>query len=129
MQKVVILFATVILSACATSMTPSQFTERFPVETKSEYYDRAEANEALADSYCKLLVANRSYSAPIGFTVVDDVRNGARGVDEWVQLDGGNAYILNNFKWMTVDNYGSTQLIISFDTMLCSKESPGQMGA
>jgi len=42
-----------------------------------------------------------------------------RGVDEWVELDGGNAYVLTNYKWVTVDHYGSTQLHIEFDTMLC----------
>jgi hypothetical protein len=49
----------------------------------------------------------------------DDLRNGAKGIDEWVKLDGGNAYVLTNYKWVTVGNDGATQLYIEFDTLLC----------
>ena len=68
---------------------------------------------------CKYLVKGRNYVAPIGLTVKNDLKNGAAGIDEWVQLDGGNAYVLKNYKWVRVDDSGATQLHIDFDTMLC----------
>ena len=60
----------------------------------------------------------------MGFTVKDDLKNGAKGIDEWVLLDNGNAYLIKNYKWMTVGynpNNGSiaTQLYIEFDTYSC----------
>ena len=55
----------------------------------------------------------------MGLTVNGDLKYGAKGIDEWVELDGGNAYVLVNYKWVTVDEHGSTQLHIEFDTMLC----------
>ena len=65
------------------------------------------------------MVKGRNYVAPIGFLPKDDLRNGAKGIDEWVKLDGGNSYVLTNYKWVAVDNNGSSQLHIDFDTMLC----------
>jgi hypothetical protein len=65
------------------------------------------------------LVRGREYVAPIALTVKGDLRNAATGIDEWVKIDGGNAYVLISYKWITVDNEGSTQLHIKFDTMLC----------
>ena len=55
----------------------------------------------------------------MGMTVHGDVRNGSRGVDEWVGADSGNAYTINNFEWIIVDDEGATQLTIYFDTLLC----------
>ena len=47
------------------------------------------------------------------------LRDGAQGIDEWVKMDGGNAFVLINYKWITVDQNGATQLHIDFDTMKC----------
>jgi len=65
------------------------------------------------------LVKGRNYVAPIGLSAKDDLRKGAKGIDEWVNVDGGNAYVLISYKWVTVDLGGSTQLHVDFDTMLC----------
>jgi hypothetical protein len=119
MKYLVLVTATVALTGCATSMTPSQFMEEFPMATKSEFYGRADAKEALGNNTCKLLVAERRYVAPQGLTVDGDLHHGARGVDEWVRIDGGNAYGLDSFEWVTVGDEGGTQLIVYFDTLLC----------
>ena len=113
---VTMLFVTV---GCATSRTPSQFLDEFPEQTNSDFYDRLSGNTVVSNDKCKLLVKGRKYASPIGFTVNNDMKNGAKGIDEWVQADGGNAYILNSFEWVSVDDNGSTQLIIYFDTLLC----------
>ena len=128
---IAIVLAIVILAhtGCATSMTPSQFMAEFPGATKAEFYDRARAKHALLNNSCRLLVVSRSYAAPQGISVDEDLRNGARGVDEWVRVDGGNAFILNNFEWITTDQWGSTQLIVYFDTMLCETVTPRKIGA
>lgn len=55
----------------------------------------------------------------MGLSTKGDLKYAAKGIDEWVKLDGGNAYVLKNYKWVTVDHNGSTQLTIEFDTMLC----------
>jgi len=108
---------TTMLTSCATSMTPMQVYSTLPTLTKSKFITQAE--EAVNSKGCKYLVKGRSYTAPIGLTTKDDLKNGATGIDEWVKLDGGNTYVLNNYKWVTVDHNGSTQLYIEFDTMLC----------
>lgn len=114
-----ILFLTLLLSSCATSMTPTEVTNTLPNLTNAVFYNQTQAIEAKNSKKCKILVEGRNYNAPIGFTTKDDLKNGARGIDEWVKLDGGNAYVLVNYKWITIDQNGVTQLQIDFDTMQC----------
>ena len=116
---VAFLFMGLGCASLAPSLTPSQFNNKLPNETKADFYDSLTGNKAVSNGNCKLLVKGRKYVAPIGFTVNNDLKNGAKGIDEWVQADGGNAYILNSFEWVSVDDNGSTQLIIYFDTLLC----------
>jgi len=116
---IVVFVSVFVIFSCATSMTPIQFLENFPNSTNSDFYDRQSASEAISNGKCKLLVDGRKYTSPIGLTVDHDLQNGAAGVDEWVRADGGNAYILNNFEWISVGDQGTTQLLIYFDTMLC----------
>ena len=104
---------------CATSMTPRQFLGKFPNLTNSVFYDRPSANEAISSGKCKTLVEGRNYASPVGLTVYVDLQYGARGVDEWVQADSGNAYALNSFEWIHFARGGATQLFLYFDTMLC----------
>lgn len=110
------------LTSCAvfqTSMTPSQVNEVLPTLTKSKFISQMQAEKAIKTGKCEYLVKGRTYTAPIGLTVKGDLKNGAEGIDEWVKLDGGNAYVLKSYKWVTVDDAGSTQLYLKFDTMLC----------
>jgi len=106
------------LSSC-TSLTPLEVNNTLPTYTKSMFLTPKQAAEKQKDNKCKLLVRGRSYVAPIGLTAKNDLRNAAKGIDEWVELDGGNAYVLINYKWVSVDDDGSTQLHIYFDTMHC----------
>jgi hypothetical protein len=109
----------ILIVGCATSMTPSEFNNRFPKATTAKYFDRTVASGAIESGKCRLLVSGRKYTSPIGLTVVGDVENGAEGVDQWVEADQGNAYRIINFEWISVGDRGVTQLIIYFDTMLC----------
>lgn len=118
-QLTLIIGIAFLFASCATSMTPSQINDTLPTLTKSKFLSQSQADEATKSNKCKFLVKGRSYVAPIGLSVKDDLKNGAKGIDEWVKLDGGNAYVLTNYKWVTVDDYGSTQLYIEFDTLLC----------
>jgi len=112
-------FFLLIVSSCATSMTPIEINNTLPTLTVSKFITQAQANESTNTKKCKYLVKGRNYNAPIGMTTKDDLRNGAKGIDEWVKLDGGNAYVLTNYKWVRVDNGSATQLYIEFDTLLC----------
>jgi hypothetical protein len=116
---VAIIVTILFITSCATSMTPMQVNNTLPNLTKSKFISQAEADEKVKNSNCKYLVKNRTYVAPMGLSTKEDLKYGAKGIDEWVKLDGGNAYVLKNYKWVTVDNYGSTQLNIDFDTMIC----------
>ena len=109
----------VFVTGCAISMsmTPREFMEKFPHATKAEFYTLTDAHDAEMRGTCRVLVKNRSYAAPLGLTVDGDLENGARGVDEWIYSDGGNAFILRDFEWIYVP--GGTQLIVYFDTMIC----------
>lgn len=113
------LFFLVFLTSCTSSMTPSQVNNTLPTLTESMYYNQTQASAATKNNTCKILVKGRAYAAPIGFTVKNDLKNAAKGIDEWVELDGGNAYVLVNYKWLTVNDDGATQLYIDFNTMKC----------
>lgn|SRR5690606_15447897 len=107
-----------LLNSCA-SMTPIQVNNNLPSLTKSHYIKQSEVESIIERGNCRYLVKSREYVAPVGITAKNDLKNAARGIDEWVQLDGGNAYLLKNFKWVTVDDSGSTQLHVEFATLLC----------
>ena len=111
--------AVFFFASCATSMYPTQVYNTQPTLTKSKFIPQSQAEEAIKTNRCKYLVKGRNYTAPMGLTVNGDLKYGAKGIDEWVELDGGNAYVLVSYKWVTVDHHGSTQLHIEFDTMLC----------
>jgi len=100
-------------------MTPTEVSNTLPTLTKSIFYNQAQATKAINSNKCKLLVKARNYVAPIGITAKDDLRNGAKGIDEWVEMDGGNAFILINYRWETIGDDGSSQLHVDFDTMKC----------
>ena len=120
----------VFVTGCAMSMTPKEFMEKFPQVTKAKFYSLTDARDAEMQGTCRILVKDRSYTAPLGLTVNGDLENGARGVDEWIYLDGGNAFILKDFEWIHVPE--GTQLIVYFDTMICGgaqKVKSKQIGA
>lgn len=100
-------------------MSPTKVNETLPTLTKAKFISQIEAQEAIESGKCKLLVKGRNYNAPIALSVKGDLRNGAKGIDEWVEIDGGNSYSLINYKWVTVNDMGSTQLQVEFDTLLC----------
>jgi hypothetical protein len=115
----VIVVILISLTSCATSMSPVMVNNTLPTLTKSKFVSPKEAEEAIRTNKCKFITKGRSYTAPVGLTTKNDLKNGAKGIDEWVELDGGNSYVLRSYKWVTVDHNGSTQLHIEFDTMLC----------
>lgn len=108
-----------LITSCATTMSPTKINETLPSLTNSTHLSPTQAEYAVNSSICKYLVKGRSYTAPIALSVKGDLRKGAKGIDEWVQLDGGNSYVLTSYKWEQVDDYGSTQLNLEFDTLLC----------
>jgi len=121
-KPVLFIGAFLLLASCAilsTSMTPKQVNEALPKYTKSKFLTKEQAENAIETNNCKYLVRGRNYVAPLGLTVINDLKYGARGIDEWVEVDGGNAYVLISYKWVTVDHLGSTQLHLEFDTLLC----------
>ena len=119
-----ITFCTIVLfTSCSvfeTSMTPTELYNTLPSMTKSKFLKEEEIQKL----GCTCLTKNRNYTAPMGLTVKDDLRNGAKGIDEWVTLDKGNAYFVKNYKWMTVgydskNGSTATQLYIEFDSYSC----------
>lgn len=114
-----LVYVVVLFSSCASSMSPVKLYNTLPDLTKAKFIRQSQLDNAIEKNGCKFLVRGREYTAPIGLTTKGDLKNGAKGIDEWVELDGGNAYVLTNYNWRTVDDLGSTQLQIEFDTMLC----------
>lgn len=112
--KLNIIGVILFLTSCSSSMSPIQVNNTLPTLTKSKYISSSEIEQ----SNCKILTKNRNYTAPIGLFAKNDLKNTARGIDEWVTLDGGNAYVLRNYKWVNVGEE-ATQLHVEFDTLLC----------
>ncbi len=106
-----------ILTGCAMSMPASQFYAEFPAATQSLYLTGADARVAIMDGSCIELDEHR-YTVPIGLTVYDEVRSGAKGVDTIVANDGGNAYRISSYAWVPARG-DATQLQVDFDTLLC----------
>jgi hypothetical protein len=124
-SKIIFFFCVVTFStSCSlfkSSMSPTELYDTLPTYTNATFMT---ANQ-VQNSNCILLTENRSYTAPIGPTVKGDLKNGAKGIDEWVELDGGNAYVVKDFHWMTVavdpqSGGRTTQLYIEFDTYVCN---------
>lgn len=103
------------------SYTPMKMNKELPKHTKSKFVLQSEIDSLVSADKCKYLTKRRSYAAPIGLFPKSDLKNAAKGIDEWVQLDKGNTYVLTNYKWITVDNSGSTQLFVDFDTLYCTE--------
>jgi len=118
-QLIIVIGVISVTSSCATSMSPTQVSKTLPTLTMSKYMSQAQAKSAITSNSCEYLIHGRSYTAPMGLSVKADLSYGAKGIDEWVTLDGGNAYVLINYNWITVDDLGSTQLVLQFDTMIC----------
>ncbi len=103
------------------SMSAAQFYTEFPAATQSHYLTGADADAAIIDGFCVRLDL-RSYAAPMGGTVDEDLQNGAEGVDAIVANDGGNAYRISSFEWRP--RLDGTQLQIDFQTLLCKFMQP-----
>jgi len=89
--------------------------------TKSKLILQREIGYFISEGESKYLIKERNYVAPVGLTAKRDLKNAAKGIDEWVELDKGNAYVLTNYKWIIIDNLGSSQLHVDFDTLYCSE--------
>lgn len=116
----ILILGIVTLVSCR-ALTPIEFSETLPKFTESKFFNLSFADNLLAADNCTILVNSRTYVAPVGITSKNDIKNAARGIDEWVKLDGGNAYRLINYKWVTIDENGTSQLHIEFDTMKCKE--------
>lgn len=117
--SLLLLTVSILFLSCATSMTPMELNKTLPKLTKAQFISPIQVEESIKNNNCKYLVKDREYVAEIGLTIKEDLKYGAKGIDEWVALDIGNAYTLKNYEWVTIDIYGSTQLRLKFDTMLC----------
>lgn len=106
---------------CQSSYTTSKMYKVLPTFTKSKLVLQSEITPLISTDKCKYLTKGRSYAAPVGLFAKNDLKNAAKGIDEWVQLDKGNTYVLTNYKWISIDNSGSTQLNVDFDTLYCNE--------
>lgn len=106
---------------CQSSYRPAKMYKVLPELTKSKSVLQSEIASLISTEKCKYITKNRSYAAPVGLTAKKDLKNAAQGIDEWVELDKGNSYILTDYKWIPIDNFGSTQLNVDFDTLSCSE--------
>ena len=91
------------LYSCASAITPIQVNETLRSLTNSTFISQKQVAVNIETNKCKYLVKERNYVAPIGSFLKDDLRNATKGIDEWVEIDGGNAYVMTGFKWVSVD--------------------------
>ncbi len=117
-----LIVAIISLGSCATTMTPIQVYTALPTLTESQFLTTEQAKEKTQSGECKCLVKGRDYAAPQGLTVNGDLKYAAIGIDEWVLLDSGNAYVLKGFHWKSVGDQGGAQLFVEFDTMFCNEK-------
>lgn len=106
---------------CQNRYSPMKMNKELMTLTKSKLILQSEIGYFISEGKCKYLIKERNYVAPVGLTAKRDLKNAAKGIDEWVELDKGNAYVLTNYKWIIIDNLGSSQLHVDFDTLYCSE--------
>lgn len=104
------------------SYTPSKMIKTLGSFTKSKILLQSEISDLIDSKKCKYLTKNRSYGAPVGLFAKNDIKNAAKGIDEWIEMDKGNSYVLTNYKWVPKDVHGSTQLFVEFDSLHCVEE-------
>tara|TARA_B100001093_G_C26521603_1_gene881998 strand:+ start:184 stop:507 length:324 start_codon:yes stop_codon:yes gene_type:complete len=102
-----------------------QFITEFNELTNSRMYSKADAKLAVTSKKCSYLEL-RDYYSGARLNGLEEMKNGAIGVDEWVSLDGGNAFSLEAYRWVLAgvsvyDGTGGTsaELKIEFYTMSC----------
>lgn len=120
-RNYLLLFVAILFGGCAAALSPLQVNNTLPGLTQAKYITRNQAEEAEKEGKGKYLVKGRSYSAPLGLTAKEDLKYGALGIDEWVKLDGGNAYVLISYKWVAIDGVGTSQLHLEFDSYLMNQ--------
>ena len=112
---------TLISVACNPALTPAEVNGTLPTLVYSKYFTKPQADEAVNSQRCKYLVTERKYIVPPAISPYQELANGAQGIEEWINVDGGNAFALVNYNWVTIpggDN-NTTQLHLTFDTMIC----------
>ena len=110
---------TFMLTSCrSTPMKSIQVKKSLPLLTTSKLILSPEA-EAIKNNKCVYLSRGRIYDAPIKVKASNDLKHAAKGIDKMVQSDGGNSYVLINYKWIKRDDYGTFQLRVEFDTLRC----------
>lgn len=99
-----------------------QFTAEFNELINSRKYSKADSKLALASKKCSYLELRYYYSGA-RLNELEDMKNGAIAVNEWVSLDGGNAFSLESYRWgpAGVSVYGgiSIELKIESYTISC----------
>ena len=81
--------------------TEGVFENEFPKMTQSRYMTESETSYAISNDICKF-IDDFSVDTPVEYAVTKDMKMGAVLVDEIVYNQTGNAYKLNNYKWIRV---------------------------
>jgi hypothetical protein len=104
---------------------PIQFIETFNKLTKSELYSKTNTESAIQSNKCKI-IEFREYYSGAKLNGYGDMKSAAIGVDDWVNLDGGNSFSLVSYRWIQAgvslyEGTGgtATELKIEFYTMSC----------
>jgi hypothetical protein len=77
--------AAIFLAGCS-SKTPIRVNETLRTLAKSKFVSQSQAYADVEPNNCKLLIKSRTYVAPMGLSSKNDLKNAARGIDEWVHL-------------------------------------------
>ena len=91
---------TALLTSCSVFMKTARVHNILSTYTKSRFIYESQVENLKASHKGFLLVKGRKYIAPVGMTAKDDLKNAAKGIDKWVALDGGNAYVLKDYRWV-----------------------------
>lgn len=119
--KLFLLVLIVALGSCASLHTPSKFLEYLSKNTKNIMISERIMNRYVSEQQCQLIKASRYYIVPMKFSEKNDIKSAAIGIDDWLKIDGGNAFVLKNYNWRNVD-IGAKQLEVIFDTYQCNIE-------
>lgn len=108
-----------LLVSCATysNMPMNVFLEEFTPRLGARYLTGTEATVAVNQSKCVKLT-DHDIQAAIGITRGGDMQNGADELAGRIANAGGNAYVINGYRWLAAGGT-ATQLNINATSFLC----------
>ncbi len=109
----------VVVDGCAMTATSTQIQN---LQTETRQIPMSYALDAIDSDVCRELSVQK-IQGQAGISVGHDLQMLAEEIDSTVYFNGGNAYVVHDWLWITVDSYGSTAPLLRISVLDCPNPS------